>query len=159
MFSNPKYSFSVHQKKFLLSNPKLVFFTKFNIWIPLGFEEDAATTQQASLWSSVQVIFRHLSVRELLSISIPICHALLKSFLPTLLSFCQHLLLFLLFLLIVQEKVTFAQTPRGLTVGKPQRSQQTCLTSICHALLKSSYTSSILDSHLLKLIGHFNSLK
>ena len=31
MFSDPKYSFSVCQKKFFWSNPKLIFFTKFNL--------------------------------------------------------------------------------------------------------------------------------
>ena len=36
MFSDPKYSFSVCQKIFFGSNPKLIFFTKFNLVIRYG---------------------------------------------------------------------------------------------------------------------------
>ena len=68
-------------------------------------------------------------------------------------------LLKFLFLLILQEtEVTFAHMPRGLSVGKPQRSQWTFLPSLLSTLyltpLYSLFTHTSLPTHCTRKRGH-----
>ena len=64
-----------------------------------------------------------------------------------------------IFLLHVQETgVTFAQTPRGLTVGKPQQSQKTSLPRLLSTLsltpLYSFFNHTSLPTHCMRNRSH-----